>query len=238
MQTVVVCIVHRHAFLFPAISQCAEGDISRLPVVACERLVMGHGEYEEAAKGRCRFCGFLSKHASSASGVPSPRFYEVEHAERTSAESFRHHTVGYAMRPDTEPMCFMGKINLMAILQNEGSAKFSEAITADRKCDAWYPYMPGLSPKEHYEEYQMQRLEQDRREFELRLSDMGLEAQRNNAMIASDLREIAKKSERSSKRIAVVVIVLAMAQVIVGLVAFYHKSYLDQLLEKLLGPLR
>lgn len=199
---------------------------------------MGHGEYEDTARGRCRTCGFLSKHARTASGLPSPRFYEVEHAERRSPESFRHHTVGYAMRADTEPMCFLGKINLMAILQNEGDAKLSEAITADRKCDSWYPYMPGLSPKEHYEEYQRQRLEQDRREFERRLSDMGLEAQRNNAQIVSDLREIARKGEQSSKRIAVLVILLAVAQVIVGIMALYHRSYLDQLLERIFGTLR
>src|SRR2546427_1851328 len=124
---------------------------------------MGHGEYEESAKGRCRFCGFLSKHALQASGLPSPRFYEVEHAERLSADAFRNHTVAYGLRAETEPMCFMGEISLMAILQNEGDAKLLEAITADRKCKAWYPYMPGLSPKEHYEQLIMQRLEADRR---------------------------------------------------------------------------
>src|SRR5690242_1687709 len=106
---------------------------------------MGHGEYEEAAQGRCRWCGFLSKHARNAVGLPAPRFYEIEHAERMSADGFRRY-----MAAETEPMCFVGAINLQEILQYKGDQKFLDAVNADRKCPAWYPYMPGLSPIEHY----------------------------------------------------------------------------------------
>jgi hypothetical protein len=175
---------------------------------------MPHGEYEEAAQGRCRFCGFLSKHARQSAGWPAPRFYEIEHAERMSADGFRRY-----MAADTEPMCFMGKINLMHILQNEGDAALLEAVNTDRKCDAWYPYMPGLSPKEHYEEFQMQRLENDRRAFELRLSEISQAAQEQSLEIAadskkivSDLKMIAEKNDRFSRRVTVWVIILAALQ--------------------------
>jgi hypothetical protein len=76
----------------------------------------------------------------------------MEHAERAHPDAMRMHTVSYGVRADTEPMCFMGKINLMSVLQFKGDARLMEEIMADRKCDGWYPYMPGLSPKEHYEE--------------------------------------------------------------------------------------
>jgi hypothetical protein len=68
-------------------------------------------------------------------------------------------------------MCFLGKINLMGILQLEGDAKYMEAVNADRQCDSWHPYMPGLSPKEHYDEVLMQRLEADRRAYEERTEE-------------------------------------------------------------------
>jgi len=179
---------------------------------------MSHGEYEDAAKGRCRFCGFLSKHGTDTVNFPSPRFYEVEHSERGYGR-FTRHVVSQGMVADTEPMCFMGKINLMAILQNEGNAKLLEAITADRKCQAWYPYMPGLSPKEHYEEYQVQRLEDNRRALDIQLAKMNQEILERSASIATesqktvaDLRAIAQANDRFSRRITFWVILLGALQ--------------------------
>ena len=140
-----------------------------------------------------------------------------------------------------------------------------EAVNEDRHCDSWYPYMPGRSPNEHYEELQLQRLEQDRREFEARLADMTLEAQRAGAVIAektaaiqgknveiaeaskqlvSELKDIAKSSaesasqnEKFSKQATWLVIILAVAQIVVAFVALYHESYTDQFLRRIFGPL-
>src|ERR1051326_3583020 len=117
---------------------------------------MPHGEYPDADQGKCRSCGFLSKHAKTASDAPAPRFYEVEHSERESVDSFVVYNGGPSMRIKTEPMCFLGKINLMEILQTQGNERFVQAVLADRKCDGWYPYMPGLSPIEHYEQMNWQ----------------------------------------------------------------------------------
>lgn len=204
---------------------------------------MRHGEYPEADRGKCRSCGFLSKHARSTSRLPPPRFYEVEHFERESPDSFKRHTVDHSMPAATEPMCFVGETNLMEKFEQGGNAKLLEAILYDRKCGQWYAYMPGFSPKEHYEEYQMQRLENDRRAFELKLSEMAAAAQKESAAIAQDskqlvaeLKTIAEKSEKSSKRVAWLVILLAIAQVIVGLIALFHESYTDRFLRGIFGP--
>jgi hypothetical protein len=172
-------------------------------------------------------------------------------AERLSSDSFFRHMVGYGLPAETEPMCFMGKINLMETYEKEGAEKFLEAVTTDRQCDAWYPYMPGLSPREHYEERQMQRLEQDRRAFETRLSDMSLMAQDQSTIVAqqnaeiaeeskrlvAELKEIAQQSDESSKRIGFLVFFLAIAQVVVGFISLYHESYTDQFLRRIFGPL-
>ena len=203
---------------------------------------MPHGEYPDSDKGRCRSCGFLSKHSQSVSGLPSPRFYEMEHVERTDPGLMRIHTVGYGIRADTEPMCFLGKINLEEVLQTKGTAKLVEAIMADRKCDGWYPYMPGLSPREHYEEYQMQRLESDRRAFETRLAEISQKAEESSLTIAkdsqaivSDLKAIAEKNDKFSRRVTFWIIVLAALQAAGTILALPSVSWVQRLWHYLFG---
>jgi hypothetical protein len=50
-------------------------------------------------------------------------------------------------------------------------------LDADRHCPEWYPYIPGLSPKEHREELGMMQLEKERKEFQL-LSQIERDANR------------------------------------------------------------
>jgi len=202
---------------------------------------MGHGEYDEAAQGRCRFCGFLSKHGSDTVNFPSPRFYEVEHSERIYGR-FTRHVISYGMVADTEPMCFVGKINLMAILGSEGQAKLLEAINADRKCEAWFPYMPGLSPKEHYEEFNLQRLEADRRDFDLRLSEMNRKAQEDSLRVAeaskavvSDLKDIALANDRFTRRVTALVILLAVLQTVGTVLALPSIPWVQRLWHRFFG---
>ena len=179
---------------------------------------MPHGEYPKADMGKCRSCGFLSKHARSAAGLPSPRFYEVEHPERTHPDSMRMHTVGYGMRADTEPMCFLGKVNLMEILQFKGDAKLVEAIMADRKCDGWYPYMPGLGPIEHYDQMNWQLFHK----------------------ALDDERSMREQSYRRQDRALIITgLILGASEIITGIilavVLSYRESYIDQILRRLFG---
>lgn len=204
---------------------------------------MSHRKYSDGNEGKCRYCGFLSKHARHPAGLPSPRFYEMEHSERIDGR-FDNHAVAYGKLADTEPMCFLEVVNFEAINQDQGRAKLLEEINADRQCKSWYPYMAGLSPKEHYEELQMQRLEHDRREFERKLSDMGLRAHEANATIlesqlkiVSDLKDIAGQTDRFQRRVTLWIITFAIVQVLIAIAVylFPRESYTDQLLRKLFG---
>lgn len=176
---------------------------------------MPHGQYPEADQGRCRSCGFLSKHAISPAGLPSPRFYEAEHRERIALYRLSRHTVGPSMSAETEPMCFLGKINLAATLENEGEEKLGEAINMDRECEDWYPYMPGLSPIEHYQDRQM-------RDYERKMED----------------ERIAREASyrRQDRLFVIAALILAAGQIIAAVIVSYRESYADQLLRRLFGP--
>lgn len=199
-------------------------------------------EYSEAEKGRCRSCGFLSKH-STYRRSPAPRFYEIERRERETInheELFRYpiDVAARVLEVYVEIVCFVHAADLNAPLREIGPIQDQnwpervriarEIIDFDRRCPAWYPYDPGFSPREHYEKYRMQRLEHDRREFEMRLFEMGQDAQRmgikvaeDSKAIVSDLKEIARSnddfvrsSERSTRRITILVVLLAVAQTV------------------------
>jgi hypothetical protein len=207
---------------------------------------MPHGEYPEADQGKCRSCGFLSKHGTKPFGIPLPRFYEAEHSERITVGTFFRHAIGYRQWVDTEPMCFLGKINLMQLVaadtQPEIEGKLESEILADRKCEGWYPYMPGLSPREHYEEYQMQRLENDRRAFETRLAEISQKAEESSLTIAkdsqaivSDLKAIAEKNDKFSRRVTFWIIVLAALQAAGTILALPSVSWVQRLWHYLFG---
>ena len=83
--------------------------------------------------------------------------------------------------------------------QGERVRKLVEMVRLDRHCEAWYPYRPGFDPKEHYEELQMQRLEQDRRAFEKSLSELALAVQRDSALIAEKNAVILEHNVEISK---------------------------------------
>ena len=200
---------------------------------------MAHGEYPEADRGRCRSCGFLSKHARQASGLPSPRFYEVEHSERESAPAFLSHMVSYGLPAVTKPMCFMDAANLMAVLENEGDAKLVEAILSDRQCDSWHSYMPGRNPMEHYEEFAMLRLEADRRAYEQRTEESRrrYEKEMSEAAEADRRRFDAANQERNRALIIASIIVgsiIGVAQIIAAFI-LNRETFTDQIMRKLFG---
>ena len=44
------------------------------------------------------------------------------------------------------------------------------------ECHKWFPYTAGLSPEKHLQEFRMQQLEDNRREFERKLTQMQIDA--------------------------------------------------------------
>jgi hypothetical protein len=217
-------------------------------------------EYSETERGRCVSCGFLSKHPkTSYGGLPAERYYEIEPFERISG----NHTQIFRYMPDlasrqvlqTELVCFVNEADLMVGIpgDEEDTDEIRQvrrdlaiaAIDFDRHCSAWYPYRPGFGPRGHYQQRQRQVLEDDRRAFETRLADMSLKAQaqsetiaRESKQLVADLKVIAEQSDKFSKRITFFVILLAVVQIIVGLMEVYHESYTDGLLRGIFGPLR
>src|SRR5258708_6378398 len=104
----------------------------------------------------------------------------------------------------------------------------------------------------------MEEQERQRQVLQVKLSDMELAVQRHgaevtekNAIILKDhaeiaeaskqlvgeLRDVAVKSDQTSRRVTRLVVLLAIAQVIVGLMTYFHESYTDRLLKGIFGPL-
>ena len=204
---------------------------------------MPHGEYPEADQGKCRSCGFLSKHATKPQGIPPPRFYEAEHSERITVSAFFRHAIGYREGVNTEPMCFRGKINLVELIaaetQPEIDRKLETEIWEDRKCEDWYPYMPGLSPIEHYDQLMMQKLEADRRDYEQRTEESRRRYEERMAQEAeSDRRRYEELNEGRNRTLIIASIILAVViglAEIIAAVILNREAPTDQLLRKLLG---
>jgi hypothetical protein len=153
----------------------------------------------------------------------------------------------------TELACFVDAVDLMGDIRNlpksgtqEGNEQRTraalESIAKDRHCSAWYPYKPGFNPIEHYEQLEMQRIENDRRAFELQLARMGERAQERSAMIAEEskqlvagLKEIAEKNDTFSRRVTFWIILLAVLQVVGALVALPSVPWVQRFWHYLFG---
>lgn len=177
--------------------------------------------HEYPDKGRCRSCGYLSKHATRADVLPSPRFYEAEHTERINVGALFRHAIDYREWIGTEPMCFVDEISFMQIIaadkQSDMECKLEDAILEYRNCPGWYPYMPGFSPMEHYQVSQMRAYE---------------------ARIETDRIAREDSYRRQDRALIITGLILAAGQVaaavIFGIIS-YRDSYTDQILRRLFG---
>jgi hypothetical protein len=64
-----------------------------------------------------------------------------------------------------------------------------------RECPEWLPWTEGDSPKEHRERRDVLRLEQDRRELQVRLADMERDSRESSEKIAADSLKIAEATQ-------------------------------------------
>ena len=105
--------------------------------------------------------------------------------------------------------------NLLGILQSIRiyiARRYHEVIGKDRGCEAWCPYKQFLDPKTHYEELQMQQLEQSRKDFELRMEE---DRRKWNDRIAQS----EERNQTRSNRITLWLVILSVAQVITAVAA-------------------
>lgn len=120
-------------------------------------------------RGACYNCGFLSR--KDVLNTHLTLFYEISEEDRTNGHFFPFSSLG-------APRCFRGVDVGGEIRDSTGlpdypirteehqqrqNAAGKKVLEAARECELWFPYTPGMSPKEHLEEYKMLQLEQERR---------------------------------------------------------------------------
>ena len=75
------------------------------------------------------------------------------------------------------------------------------------ECHKWFPYTPGLGPAEHLQEFRMQQLENDRREFERKLTQMQIDA-------SAEVNKAGIKISKIGMWIGIGAVILAVAEVL------------------------
>ena len=186
--------------------------------------------FEQFGKGKCINCGFLGKRDCISSVSIC---YEA-----TSVDRLEGQLTEYRMEPTqsggmtnrallrTLPWCFIGKAGFLVELEVEGARdiqpdKVRDIIRKDRKCEFWYPWTEGKPPKEHLEKLEMMQLEQNRREFEQRMEkerkEFDLKLFEISQKVQSDSAEIAKKAFSFNRLVTIFFIILAILTMLVAL---------------------
>ena len=174
---------------------------------------------------RCANCGFLGKRALE-SKIPQLT-YEMTLSDRESGNNPTYSVMepvidqpGVTRPISLRAVCYRGVYEPFAeqrargAKEGGGSAKALVAIiNEDRDCDKWHPYSPGLDPLRHLEDFRMQQLEDNRREFERRLVEMQINAER--------------KIGNVGVWIGIAAVILAVAQVVSSVPALQRLLHLD-----------
>lgn len=213
-----------------------------------------NGAHQE---GRCISCGFLARDIKA---VSTDAHREIDWFTRSSdllPEGWRDEP---ALQ---EPIfdCFLHVIKIPQEVVDEMDqtkdgdfdAALYRVLREDRGCPEWFSYIPGFGPKAHFRRYEMQRLEQDRREFELKLAALTQKAEEDSKLILADSRELARDSkalvaeikdiademslsaktnDRFTRRVTFWIILLAIAQIIVGMLALAPESWRAKLFQR------
>jgi len=180
--------------------------------------------------GQCISCGFFVQQVKGFVGrvpedmwkLPPEQYREIEMLHRqngTFQNQWPRPPHGTNTALSLGPVCFRRYIDLDGEINKEPTGHYQDKVLAvtrtDRKCPKWYPYTPGLSPGQHLEEFQTQQLEQDRREFERKLVQMQMDADR--------------KIGKVGVWIGVAAVILALAQVGTVLLGLTSESWVVQL---------
>jgi hypothetical protein len=71
----------------------------------------------------------------------------------------------------------------------------AQVIERDRACLKWFPYQPGLGPREHVEAFRVIQIEEQRKAHDLQLAGIEVESRRVSEQIQRDSLEIAKATK-------------------------------------------
>ena len=173
--------------------------------------------------GRCVNCGFLGKLRSQ---IDAETFvYEATRYNRETGTFYRYSGHPEPRDISTQITCFRNAANLQKELvdalamdgQRDRNAENEPTLTLikkPRKCKSWYLWTEHRSPKEHFEEFKMQQLEKERREFDLKLFEL-------SQKIQNDSKVIVEKGEKFNRRITWFIIISAILEVTGTLLALF-----------------
>jgi len=129
-------------------------------------------------EGCCISCGFLAQRAQWGQG-PVRGYLEVEGEVRDNPGQAVHIFVPTVplRQFEADLVCYrrasvfpQEQVNNASLRADPARAR--EVLAAERSCDWWMEYEPGLNPHEHHMELNARQLEKDRREFQLRMVDL------------------------------------------------------------------
>lgn len=188
----------------------------------------------------CSSCGFLARRPDSP--IHAATFFEMSQDARRDGGGWWALQVG-GLGTRTVPACGVGAFpildEILAIRPGAldewpraGEKDFIRARHEDDtperneaakavfnrprpECPRWFPHTPGLSPGQHLEAFQAQQLEQDRRAFETKLTQMQI--------------AVEKRIGRIGIWIGVAAVILAVAQVAAALLGLTSESWVVQL---------
>jgi len=185
-------------------------------------------EYSEQFRGRCVSCGFLAKHGMPGSG---PRtYFEVEMAERESGAVFAHVLDAFKGPVPTSPACFrnvtaLGRevISVRESDSVEGNLAAARAIILkDRQCPRWFPYQPGLDPREHLGGLAMQEAEDRRNRFEETMEARRREFEERMERERREFeRGLEDERRRFSSFLTVLVVLVSLAGVVAAILSIF-----------------
>ena len=180
--------------------------------------------YPDSEKGKCISCGFLATRPIT----PTPAllgYYEFTERDRQTGD-VKLYVEAVARRVDAMPVCFRHAANIEAeatqLCSTENNLTSYDArvksISGDRKCKDWYPYTPGIEPKDHLNKLEMERLEEQRRDFELRLEkerkEFDLRLFEISQKVQEDSTRVVQSSDRFNRRVTWFFIVLTILEVV------------------------
>jgi hypothetical protein len=175
---------------------------------------------ESEDKGRCINCGFLAKRTrpDPSRRASTPKYYEVEIEARNNGDVWSYVQDSRLAAIGTEPFCFKQAAQITdeihSIVGRNDRTAARDVFAKDRNCKSWYRYNPGLSPKDHFDQMNMELLENSRREFEVRL-------ERERKDFDMRLFEMSQKIQATNQKVAtrftIAMIVLTLVQIFLAM---------------------
>jgi hypothetical protein len=163
----------------------------------------------------CADCGYFGRRFTDAS--EGTEVLQAGPTERRSG-NLSHYSYLRGNSTATDIVCFRHAFPLQSeAIEGGGQSNRTvegtlDVLNRERLCGEWYPYTIGRTPKEHFEEFKMQELEERRKDFELRLFNMSQKVQEDSAKIARDSKALARDNKIIAIIIGIIVIGLMFWQ--------------------------